>query len=202
MRDKIRPVNLGDIFGDPETTIKSGGSGSGEPGTIDDDVPAPGGGGGTDTTVYLLDGFDRTPPTVDSATTESTGTAHSIALPDGLHGAKRVLLIFLTHTDSTESIADQLVDDHGLEQLAGLTLETTFGTDKGAVVGRVIDGTEDWANTGQTLAVTTAASETVHAYAVLLDGVDIVAGAPGVLGNAALSANPGAVLIDAQGWTG
>ena len=198
MRDKIRPVNIGDIHADPESTVAAEGSGSG--GIGNDDPKA-------DADVYdpnplVVDDFERTPPIVDTAVTASAGTSHEIALPDGVIPG-RLLLIFLAHTDNSESVAASLVANHGLYQLTGLTLEQDFGTDTSAVVGRVIQGDELWAQTGQTLAVTTTGSVSLHTFAVLLDGNYRTAADPDeVLGNSAAAAAPGVVGLAANGWTG
>ena len=151
MADKIRPTHVQDVGGN------SGGGGT-PPGEKDDT------GDVVDAQDHLFDGFDRGPfPSVeDTADTDSTGTTHVIALPDGSDLAGRLLLLFVNSTEDDATI---------FTQLGVLGIDVTGpgyqGDGSGRVVWRFIDGLEGWDKTGATLTVTTPGSETVIVHAVL-----------------------------------
>jgi hypothetical protein len=172
MRDKIRPVNIGDIYADPETTVASKGSGSGEPGGDDPGTGdgGTGGGGGVDANDYLLDGYDRSgyPTEVDLRNTQlTTPGVHAIRLGTGATQPYRMLLVFVGgFGDSAASTVAAAIRTGGdFTQVA-----TEAGSNRDfEVMYRILDGTEPWAPVDAELEIDTGAvTPTVQVWAVLL----------------------------------
>ncbi len=183
IRDKIRPVNLDDDFGGGDGGDGGGGSGG-------DGGDGGGSGSGIDTSEYVLDDFDRTsstgtgyPDVFDSQPNVSASpqTSHSVLLPNGPDVTGRMVVIFGTNTSTASEFHDDLVSTHGFTSAAFVAGP---GSNASWVVYRIIDGTESWAATGQTLAVTTTLNQeySIMGY-VLTDAIELEASSDASIAN-------------------
>jgi hypothetical protein len=106
-----------------------------------------------------------TPVEIATAPTNSpSGTSHEIALPDGEKIIGRGILLFVTYSGLSPSVGRDSIAAHGFSY-------TGYTSASGSVLAfrRILDGTEGWADTGETLSVTTGASTALDCHAVMLD---------------------------------
>ena len=124
------------------------------------------------------------------ASTGSTGTSHSILLPDGADIVGRAMLIVIGHDNNTPvDLAADLVA-LGYTQLAGDSWPPDYDWD---ILWRVIDGTEPYDGIDDTIELTTASTTDVVTIALLFDIV--YGGGVGAFWDSivAFSANPGSL---------
>lgn len=163
MVDKIRAVNLDDSYG--------GGDSSGNPGTGSNILPPFVGddsGDGSSTAPYVLDDFDRSshPAQVNTIADTSTGTSHTISIPDGSNVVGRELLLFVANQDWTVDVQTPL-EGEGFTAVSS-DVDVPY---QALLMQRRIDGTEGFTGTGDTITFSTSSSVTFSTLADLYDGV-------------------------------
>jgi hypothetical protein len=184
MRDKERLLGGGvgggnrvGSGGNSGLTGPPGGGGGGNDGGNDggeepDDDPTPPG-GGIDTGEHIMDDWTRSasahPAEIADAETTSTAVDHLVNLPDGSDVPGNMILLAYT-TSEADASSDLLAQF----AVAGYTVVANFnnhGSTSGAVMFRVLDGTEGHSGSGDVLSVSSASgTETLVARAALITG--------------------------------
>jgi len=101
------------------------------------------------------------------ADTDSTGTSHTIALPDGSDVAGRLVVILMGWQGTSENLGTTLESGGLFTEVLGTG---TAGTIETSVVYRRVTGSEGWPSTGATVGlVHSVAANRLYCHALLLD---------------------------------
>jgi hypothetical protein len=165
------------VTGPPGGGGGGAGDGGNDGGEEEDDDPSPPG-GGVDSGEYILDDWTRAgggtvPVEIERQVTVSSGTSHVVALT-GLPGLDvgsptRWLVLGYSTTDPDAS-ADLLAQFQDLGFFS-IQDQQSVGTLSAAVMVQALDGTQSYEPEDNTLTVTTPGSETLIAFASIIEGV-------------------------------
>ena len=160
----------------PTSDVKGG------PGDKTEDTPvdSPGSQG-----MYLYDDFNRTPGV---AVTESSGTSHEIALPDGLETGDGLMVVLMwTGTSENLTFPTFHTPDWQEDESSSSWVNIENGT-----MWKVLDGTEGFTGSGDTFSIDHISSATsLIAIAFKVPNIDVIAGAVPWQGDFDAGDNPG-----------